>query len=163
MQVPEQSFWFLLLMEYNSTELGQGLLPALQVTLAGCVFCPAAQCWVMQCKIGCRHTGAQRGSGRTGSPKSILPWLPPGPHQEPSSLTAPACRYAPRSTGVKAGRNTSHRPRRGDTGLFSLVCPRRAWAPTSRCAYARALSEWRESTDLGHGTHWGKSISGLHN
>lgn len=158
MQVPEQSFWFLLLMECNS-ELGQGLLPAPRVTLAGCVICgaPAAQCWAM-------HAGWA--AGTQGHREVVAGWgaQRASCFQEPSSLTAPACLYAPRSTGVKAGREPkAQAQKRGHSGLFSLVCPRRAWAPMARWAHARALSEPRESTDLGHGTHWGKSISGSHN
>lgn len=137
MQDPERSFWFLLLMEHSSTELGQGLLPAPWLTLGGCVFCwaRAAQCWVIQYRIGFRHIQGHReavagqGAQRASCPgfpqahtRSLHPW-----QLQPVSL----CPKAHQGEGRQ-----KHKPqaqKKGHPGLFSMVCPRRAWAPMSRC------------------------------
>lgn len=158
-------------MEYNSTELGQRPAASTTSDLIRLCLPPSSCCSELAYAIEGQlqaHTGAQRDCGR--SSKRILPCLSSGPHQEPSPLTAPACLSMPQ--GAPGWRQVGTQASGSEEGTSCPVLPGlsqaslsphvQVWHPPG-WVNARALSEPRESTDLGHGIHRGKSISGSHN
>lgn len=105
-------------MEYNSTELGQRPAASTTSDLIRLCLPSSSRCSVLAYAIEDQlqaHTGAQR-QWQEGEPKEhpALAALRPTPGAfipDSSSLSL----YTPRSAGVKAGRDPSLRPRRGDT------------------------------------------------